>query len=987
MSEDIENNFPKGSEWIKCDLHIHTPYSIANQHYGDCTKDNTWEKFIKDLENLPKDFKIIGINDYYFLDGYKKVLEFKNNGRLENIECILPVIELRVSEFGGTQSQFSKLNLHIIFSNQIKVDILEKQFIASLSAQFILNSEYESFVNWCGNLTKESLEDLGEEIKKAIPKEKNSEFNESNLILGFNNLVLNYGEVFKILEKNTYLKNLYITAIGKTEWANIKWTESNIASKKTFINMVDFVFTAINSVDDFNLSKKSLKDNIVNSRLIDCSDAHRFSDSDDKDRIGNCLTWIKTIPTFNGLKQILCEYEERVRISDEKPDLKNDSDIIESIHFNNKIGEVFSNSELLLNPNMNSIIGEKSSGKSLLLYLIAKIVLDNESLLECNNDLNSDLNNKNKNQSFLTKYDSIIRGLEISIIYRSKRKIDINNNEEEKNLLTYIPQGYLNNSVLSPSSINNIKQKIIDIIENREEDLKNEKLKYISFCQENEKKLMTNIEDYFLNKDEESRLKKELQKFASIEEVNIKLKEKNNALDQLMKQFANISDIELEKYNNTIISTNSKTTTIKELKQIQDGIKTIDFSEIEKSIKVFKDNILKKVGVSDSLFKSLDEILEYSSNKFNSDKEKELVNISQKIELLEKENFNLFESIKDINNKIKTKQELNQQKLKLDEEIKTTKEYLEHIKKLNEEIKESNLKKEKFRSEIVENFRKFETITISICDSYNNILKTTRIKEEVGEIKVEPVFDIELYKNKFENIYDLRSTEANKNLNYQYSSDTYFKHFYEKLFLNQDDMTFKQQKTMKGAFKEFCVNFFKIDFKIVYDGDEFNENMSAGKRAILLLKILIDYDKSKTPILIDQPEDDLDNKSITNHLVTYLKKVKKERQVILVSHNANIVVNGDSEEVILAKRNDKGVFSYKTGAIEEKYIKDQICEIMEGGVKAFKHREQKYNIDITKYKDNTINKEDLEKDIEKLKVNTDKLIKITKGLKYDPNHN
>ena len=73
-------NDPRGSLWRKWDLHVHTPASIV-QHYGGNTED-AWEKFITDLEALPPEFSVIGINDYLFLDGYRRVLEERRKGRL-----------------------------------------------------------------------------------------------------------------------------------------------------------------------------------------------------------------------------------------------------------------------------------------------------------------------------------------------------------------------------------------------------------------------------------------------------------------------------------------------------------------------------------------------------------------------------------------------------------------------------------------------------------------------------------------------------------------------------------------------------------------------------------------------------------------------------------------------------------------------------------------------------------------------------------------
>lgn len=88
----------RGSEWRIWDLHVHTPLSIEN-NYGCTDNEEGWNEYITALEQLPSDIKVLGINDYLFIDGYKKVKEYKDAGRLSNIELLLPVVEFRLAKF------------------------------------------------------------------------------------------------------------------------------------------------------------------------------------------------------------------------------------------------------------------------------------------------------------------------------------------------------------------------------------------------------------------------------------------------------------------------------------------------------------------------------------------------------------------------------------------------------------------------------------------------------------------------------------------------------------------------------------------------------------------------------------------------------------------------------------------------------------------------------------------------------------------------
>ena len=118
------------------------------------------------------------------------------------------------------------------------------------------------------------------------------------------------------------------------------------------------------------------------------------------------------------------------------------------------------------------------------------------------------------------------------------------------------------------------------------------------------------------------------------------------------------------------------------------------------------------------------------------------------------------------------------------------------------------------------------------------------------------------------------------------------------------------------------------------------EKASEGQRAAALLFMLLEQPGG--PLIIDQPEGDLDNRIIAE-LTDKLHEAKQNRQLIFASHNANIVVNGSAELVgnLDLKENGNREFAY-TGAIDKPEICKVITSIMEGGERAFKDRQDKY---------------------------------------------
>ena len=125
---------------------------------------------------------------------------------------------------------------------------------------------------------------------------------------------------------------------------------------------------------------------------------------------------------------------------------------------------------------------------------------------------------------------------------------------------------------------------------------------------------------------------------------------------------------------------------------------------------------------------------------------------------------------------------------------------------------------------------------------------------------------------------------------------------------------------------------------------------SQGRKASIFLDVKLNsfLDKNeKNVLMIDQIEDNIDNKYISENLVNLIRKLKKNMQIILVTHNPSIAIYGDAENIIIAE-NAQQMITYTQGGLENEQIRKEACKILDGGDIAFKNRMDKYNIEKLK---------------------------------------
>ena len=130
----------------------------------------------------------------------------------------------------------------------------------------------------------------------------------------------------------------------------------------------------------------------------------------------------------------------------------------------------------------------------------------------------------------------------------------------------------------------------------------------------------------------------------------------------------------------------------------------------------------------------------------------------------------------------------------------------------------------------------------------------------------------------------------------------------------------------------------QVEYSAASDGRYFRsiDEGSPGQKTAALLAFLLSY--GDEPLVLDQPEDDLDNHLIYDLIVTQLRAVKRARQVVVVTHNANIVVNGDAELVVALAARGGETQKECEDCLQVPKVRETICEVMEGGQTAFEDR-------------------------------------------------
>lgn len=969
------SRWPRGSEWRRWDLHVHTPESRLGTPFLGVL----WADYVAALETTAKESKIsvIGVTDYMTLDGYEKLLVEKNdNNRLSTVDLLIPNIEFRVMP---QTVDGMALNLHLVV-DPTEVDHIDKIKRALRNLKFI----YDGQPYGC---CREEL------IAFAKAQDPNITDDEAAYKFGIAQFKPDRTTIKKWMDNEKWLRNNSLIGIanGKDGISGLP-IDGFGAIRDEILKWSHFVFSGNPRDREHYLGLKAgtPKEEIIRQyrSLKPCihgSDAHDIKHLFKPDHERYC--WIKSDPTFHGLRQILWEPEDRVHIGTLPPQPSNHSQQIRKMSLSNSSGW-FAIDSIELNAGLVAVIGEKGAGKT--------------AVADLSSFASGYPTDKKSFSSFITKGALHLSGTKIELEWGGGDKTEGTLNDlpfnSTKPRVRYLSQDFVERLCSSDHEGAELQKAIEEVVFTKLDEIQKEG--YSSFGElRKAREAASNIQKEALRGElatlhkEVDRLQEAIDQRGSkmmskaevekqVEELKKQLPDATQSVDQkvleeLEKQQALLKEIEDQiatrsRRRRTIESAIEsyaalKKTTAQEIIKIQKQL--FDAGVAEDTVQNLVPNWV--VGADDLLLQEVRNLTEKIAALKGSE-DAPLLSISVSSvqaeiamlkELVTKDEVSrkrLLDLQKQIAERTANSERLSKEILNLDEKVTKALE--------NQKVKQIDLYLQMFKA-LSADEAGLKELYFPMQDAIAQLGEEMQFSVSVGyQIdarswlgRAARFFDgrrigAEAKRLEIEKIVETRLVSAWKS-GVPERIEAAFNELLAAVEIRTFPEKFGTSKMSRVELSDwlFSVDHIDLSYKIHYAGTEL-EYLSPGTRgiALLVLYLLMDEDDTR-PLLIDQPEGNLDNSSVYKQLVPYIRKAKKRRQIILITHNPNLVVATDAEQIIIATANRPGNqpyprITYDSGGLEHSVsgdsfgVREAVCLLLEGGEAAFKARENRYSL-------------------------------------------
>jgi energy-coupling factor transporter ATP-binding protein EcfA2 len=973
---------PRGSIWRRWDPHLHAPGTTLNDQFG-----GDFEGFLAAVEAATPPIVALGVTDYLSSRGYEAVLAAKRDGRLPGVELVFPNIELRLSI--GTKAQRG-VNFHVLVSPEDPEHLREiRRFLGKLS--FIYRNERYA-------CKRDELIALGRAVRQELQDD------EAAYREGVNQFKVDFNELRRVITESQWVReNTLLGVAGSSSdgTAGMQDDTSSFAAQRIEIEaFCHIIFASSEKQVQYWLGNGTLDAGTIIARyrsLKAClhgSDAHSVGTV--ANPAGNRFTWIKGDPTFDGLRQACIEPAGRVHIGTAAPD--GDASGRSCVTVKSHGAPWFADASVQLNPGLVAIIGSRGSGKTALADLIARAAGSGVPLED--------------NRSFVRRASALLAGVDATVKWSSgevMRHAMLGPQTGDVDAVHYLSQQFVERLCSSEGPndelIREIEKVVFDshsaaerygattfeellvartglahtrraFLRERLDRIASDALRQRELIAEGPAKAAKDAELRRLNEADASARRRlidsgEQTRAVYYGRLKSAVDRRNRVLQEIKGRAALLRSLahEAETFENEVfieMATRLRARYLEAVKASEtwraltptfagDWRQALDIEEQAAAAELKAATEGRRLGAPNAEA-TADELEELSVAEL----EKALQELGRQIGL----------------------DKANARKLAaLNQRIVGRAQQIERLGKDRVECAQAETRLRELLAERAGVYRSFfETVVDeeealrTLYAPLDAVLRAA--SDSVRRLNLVVVRRVNLggWAEKGEMLLDLRKAgpfrghgsleqSARELLLGAWQSGTAaevsaamarFRERYDEAIRAQAPVERRNADEYRAWALNvgrwlYSVDHINVTYSFEYDGVGLSQ-LSPGTRGVvlLLLYLALDVDDDR-PLIIDQPEENLDPRTIFADLVGLFGEARKRRQVIMVTHNANLVVNTDVDQVIVAtsaRTAGEGAprFVYRSGGLEDPGIRADVCEILEGGRDAFLERAKRLRV-------------------------------------------
>jgi hypothetical protein len=982
------SDFPisRGAEWHRWEPHIHAPGTLREDRYG-----GAWEDYLEAIETSAPTIRALGVTDYGVTITYEKVLSFKKQGRLKDVDLIFPNVELRL-DVGTVKGNF--VNVHLLVSPEDEDHLKEL-------ARFLQKLEFRRSSKDTYACTPDDLRRLGRAVDPSL------ENDDAALSHGVNQFKVNLDQLLDVYRDIDWVReNVLIGIAGGADGTSGLREAADSTVREGIQRAAHLIFSG-NPVDrDYWLGRgKEKPEQIVNlyGSLKPCiwgCDAHEIARVGKAELDRRC--WIKGQVTFDALRQTFID-PERAYVGSQAPIGASASLVIDSVQID---GAPWAKTPVIpLNPGLVAIIGARGSGKTALADIIAT---------------GCDSYEANEKSSFLARAHEHLAGATATISWQDAHEPatrdlanPLSRPSDSYERARYLSQQFVEDlcSIQGmPRLIREIERVVFEahpafdrdgaatfqeLLDQRAGEFRQER--------EREEANLTNVSDQIGIEMEKVRQVGGLQDAIAAKEKLVAGLARDR--DALLPKVSNAASDRLQAL--TIAAETVRGTIRRLSNQIAalTGLK----GEVADVRRNQAPDTLRRLRERNKLAGFQEQEWVSFLLQFSGDVDRALSEKSAEVERL----LGLWKGKKpttpDQDGRfIKPDAELQRLPLAvLEAEMERLggvliqdRDFAARLQGLTKRISEENFSLAQLREKlddakgakeravafvqsrdggyqrIFDAIQNEERVLRDLYAPLTERLNAAGGTQEKISFVVERNVDLAGWAERGEELFDKRGGPFKGQGTLEQKARTYlqtawergssvdakeamakFQEAYEVELLergpSRSDPAAYRPWSRRFAQWLYSTDQIAIEYAIRFDGIDI-QKLSPGTRGIVLILLYLALDDGDSkPLIIDQPEENLDPQSVYRELVPLFQKAKLRRQVIMVTHNANLVVNTDADQIILAEVGSTPTgglppITYRAGSLDQEETRRFVRDVLEGGDQAFKDRARRLRISLAR---------------------------------------